>query len=257
MAALTRQILLVIEYNGACYHGFQLQASEPTIQAELEAALLKLTGTKARVIAASRTDTGVHAKGQVTSFRTTSSLPVSTFVSGLNYYLPEDIAVKAAYEVDASFNVRKDAVSREYDYYILESKTRSPLKEQFSYRIPGNLNLDLMNGAGQLLMGRHDFASFASSLNGSPRKTIRDVYRAEVKREGDFTVFNMVANSFLPHQIRNTIGALIRVGLGKMTIEEFRSIIESKKVGLAGPAAPAKGLFLMKINYPVPIEEKT
>ena len=117
--AIATKIVLVMEYDGTCYHGFQLQAKLPTIQGETEKAVQKLTGEKRRIMAASRTDAGVHAKGQVASFRTGSNLPVSTFVKGLNHYLPGDIAVKAAYRVDDSFNVRRDAVSREYNYYIL------------------------------------------------------------------------------------------------------------------------------------------
>ena len=130
--ATTIKIVLIMEYDGKHYHGFQLQATLPTIQEEVEKALRKLTGEKTRVMSASRTDAGVHAKGQVVSFRTKSPLPPQTFVNGLNYYLPEDVAVKAAYRVDDSFNVRRDAVSREYNYYILNSLTRSPLRENFS-----------------------------------------------------------------------------------------------------------------------------
>jgi len=115
------KIVLIMEYDGTHYHGFQLQGDFPTIQGETEAALWKLTGERLRVMAASRTDAGVHAKGQVVSFRTKSPLPLPAFVNGLNYYLPKDIAVKSAHRVDDSFNVRRDAISREYNYYILNS----------------------------------------------------------------------------------------------------------------------------------------
>lgn len=257
MSALKQKIVLVIEYDGSRYHGFQLQAHEPTIQAELEAALYKLIGEKVRIIAASRTDTGVHAREQVISFRTNSGISIDSYVGGMNFYLPQDIAVKAAYRVNDSFNVRKDAAKREYKYYILESDTRSPLKDFFCCRVEGHLNTDLMNEACRLLIGKHDLASFTSNLNEDLKTTVRNVYQADVIREGEYIVFHMVANAFLPHQIRNTIGALLRVGQGKMTIDEFQCIMESKKIGLAGPAAPARGLFLTKINYPEPFEEKT
>jgi len=239
-----------MEYDGTHYHGFQMQANLPTIQGETETALWKLTGERSRVIAASRTDAGVHAKGQVVSFRTRSSLPVETFINGLNYYLPRDIAVKAAHRVSDSFNVRRSAFSREYNYYILNSRTRSPIREGFSYLVGGQLDIEAMNQACQALIGEHDFASFASSIGVEIKNTIRRAYRAETEKDGELAVFNMVANSFLPHQVRNTVGALIRVGLGKMTIDEFHRIIEAKKPGLAGPTAPARGLFLMQINYP-------
>jgi len=248
------KIVLIVEYDGANYHGFQLQAELPTIQGEMEEALQKLTGERIRVIAASRTDAGVHARGQVVSFRTRSLLPPLTFVQGLNHYLPGDIAVKAAHRVAESFSVRRSALSREYNYYILNSLTRSPLRQRLSYLVTRELNIDAMNQACQALVGKHDLASFASNLGVEIKNTVRTVYRAEIAKESDLTVFNMVANSFLPHQVRNTVGTLIRVGLGKMTVDEFHSIMEMRKIGQAGSTAPARGLCLMRINYPHPFE---
>jgi len=250
--AMTTKVILIVEYDGTHYHGFQLQAGLATIQGEMEKALRKLTVEKTRVVAASRTDAGVHARGQVVAFRTRSTLPLQTFITGLNYYLPRDIAVKAAYRVGDSFNVRRSALSREYNYYILNSLTRSPLKNGLSYLVAGYLDIEAMNGACQALIGEHDFASFASSIGVEIRNTIRRVHQAEVERDGELVTFNMVANSFLPHQVRNTVGALIRVGSGKMSVDEFHNIIEAKKPGLAGPTAPACGLCLMQVNYSRP-----
>ncbi|MCL0091934.1 tRNA pseudouridine(38-40) synthase TruA, partial [Dehalococcoidales bacterium] len=224
------------------------------IQGETEQALWKLTGERNRVIAASRTDAGVHAKGQVVSFRTSSSLSPLTFINGLNYYLPRDIAVRAAYRVEDSFNVRRDALSREYSYYILNSSARSPLREGFTYLVADYLDIEAMNQACQALIGEHDFASFASWAR--VKSTVRRVYRAEVEKDGELVIFNMVANSFLPHQVRNTVGALIRVGLSKMSVDEFHSIAQARKPGLAGPTAPARGLCLMRINYPHPFNNE-
>jgi len=238
-----------VEYDGRRYHGFQWQAKLPTIQAELERAIRKLTGERIRVIAASRTDSGVHAKGQVVSFRTRSALSPQTFARALNYYLPRDVAVKGACRVNMDFNVRRDALSREYDYHILNSSTRSPLWEGFAYFVPKKLDIGIMNKTCQFLEGEHDFASFAASL-GKLRSTVRTVYEARVTREDDLVTFNMVANSFLPHQVRNTVGLLIRVGSGKVGLEEMQQIMEAKTLGLAGPTAPAYGLCLTKVNYP-------
>ena len=254
-SAITTKIVLVIEYSGTRYHGFQLQANLPTVQGELEKAIWKLTGERLRVMAASRTDTGVHARGQVVSFRTGSAHTTQTFISGLNYYLPRDIAVKAAYGIHDSFNVRRDAVSREYQYHILNSVTRSPLKEGLFHHVSGRLEVDAMNQACQALIGKHDFASFASDIGPEIKSTVREIYRAEVKRNGELVVVSMVANAFLPHQVRVTVGALIRVGLGKMSGSEFSSIMNAKKSGLAGPTAPAFGLYLMQVNYASPFEE--
>jgi tRNA pseudouridine38-40 synthase len=247
------KIVLVVEYDGRNYYGFQWQSNLPTIQAELERAIRKLTSESSRVIAASRTDTGVHARGQVVSFRTKSALPPQTFVRGLNYYLPRDIAVKGACKVNMDFNVRRDAVSREYDYYILNSLTRSPLFEDFAYFVPKKLNIKVMNKACKFLEGEHDFASFATAL-GRLRSTVRTVYEAEVTKEDDLVTCHITANSFLPHQVRNTVGLLIRIGLGKVGLEEFQQIMEAKRLGLAGPTAPACGLCLTKVNYPDNLE---
>jgi len=251
----TTKILLIMEYDGTHYHGFQLQTNAPTIQGETEEALWRLTGERLRVMATSRTDAGVHAKGQVVSFRTSSSLPLRTFVNGLNYYLPGDIAVKASYKVDNSFDVRRDALSREYNYYILNSLTRSPIREGFSYLVPGQLDIEIMNLACQALIGEHDFASF-TGIEAGAKNTVRNVHQAKVEKDEELTVFNMVANSFLYRQVRNTVGALIRVGLGKVTVDQFHDIIEARKHNLAAPTAPACGLCLMRVNYATPLERR-
>jgi tRNA pseudouridine38-40 synthase len=250
----TTKILLVMEYDGTRYHGFQWQDGLPSIQGEVEKALAKLTGERRRVMSASRTDAGVHAKGQVVSFRTGSTLSTDSFVSGLNHYLPHDIAVKAAYRINDKFNVRREAISREYSYYILNRPTRSPIREGFSYQVSGELDVEAMNQACSTLVGEHDFASFAGRNGASVKSTVRRVFRTEITRDGELVIFNISANSFLMHQVRNTVGALIRVGQGKMTIDEFKSIVEAKESALAGPTAPACGLCLNRVNYPGPLE---
>ena len=244
------RMILIMEYDGTRYHGSQLQANLPTIQEETEKALGKLTGEKSRVMMASRTDSGVHAREQVASFRTKSPLPPATFVKGLNYYLPGDIAVKATFRVGDDFNVRRHAVSREYNYHILNGPTRSPVRRGFAYLVNGHLDIGAMNEACQHLIGEHDFASFATCVERRTKSTVRRIYRAEVERDGDLVIFKVVASSFLPHQVRNTAGALIKIGLGRMTIDEFRSILEARTPGRAGPTAPAHGLCLMRVNYP-------
>ena len=251
--ATNTKIVLTVEYDGTRYHGFQLQANLPTIQGEIEEALWKLIGGRTRVMAASRTDAGVHAKGQMVSFRARSSLPLTAFVNGLNHYLPGDIAVKAAFRANDSFNVRRSALSREYNYYILNSLTRSPIRRGFSYRITGELDIGAMNQACQALIGKHDFASFVTSTDIGEKSTVRNVHKAGIERDGDMVALDMVANSFLPHQVRNTVGSLIKVGQGKMTVDEFYGMVEARRPGLAGPTAPAGGLCLMRVNYPSPL----
>ena len=248
---LTRYILL-IEYDGTRYHGFQWQVGLPTIQNELEQAIKKFCGESSRVIAASRTDAGVHAKGQVVSFWAKPGLSSMTVIRALNYHLPKDIAVKAAYKASSDFNVRRDALSREYRYYILSNDTRSPFTQRFALFMPRLLDTEAMNEACQLIQGEHDFVSFATSLDDA-RKTVRNVHEAKVDKKRNFVVFRVVANSFLPHQVRNTIGLLMRLGLGKISIGDFHDIMEARSLGLAGPTAPASGLWLTKVNYLEPL----
>jgi tRNA pseudouridine38-40 synthase len=251
----TTMIVLVVEYDGTNYYGSQWQTGLPTIQNELEKALQALTGESARVAMAGRTDAGVHARGQVVSFRTGSTLSTETFVGGLNYYLPRDIAVKSAYVADDSFDVRRSAVSRHYSYSILNTRTRSPLREAFTCRITGTLDVAEMDRACRAIIGEHDFASFASGIGGEDKSTVREIYRAEVSREGDLVVFDVVANAFVRHQIRSTAGCLVKIGMGRMSQDEFGSIIKAKRPGLAGPTLPACGLCLVRVEYPRPFEE--
>ncbi len=239
--------MLVIEYEGTRYHGFQIQANAPTIQGELERALFRLTGETIRVKGAGRTDAGVHAKGQVVTFVTRSELSPGTFVRALNFYLPRDIAVRTAYTVSNNFDVRRDARSREYRYYILNRATPSPLWQRYAYFVAKPLYVEAMNNACQILIGRHDFTSFSSYRIAN---AVRTVYKAEVRREGDLVTFDMVADSFLPHQVRNTVGALIDVGLGNSSPREFCEMARAREPGSARPTAPAHGLYLMKVNYP-------
>ena len=251
------KVVIIVEYDGTAYCGFQLQKGVPTVQEELEKAIKSLTGEKRRVVGASRTDAGVHAVAQVVSFRTGSDHSPAVFVNGLNHYLPRDIAVKSAYCVRDSLNVQKEAISREYRYCILNSGTRSPLRQRYSYRVAGELDTGAMNRACELIAGEHDFVSFASALEAKHvGKTRRTILNARIVREKeDLVVFEIEANSFLTHQVRNTMGSLLRVGQGKMSLEEFNNIIEIKKAGAAGPGIPPCGLFLVKVNYPFSFEE--
>jgi tRNA pseudouridine38-40 synthase len=248
------KFVLIIEYDGTRYHGFQWQPGLPTIQAEMEEATRKLYGQSSRVISASRTDAGVHAKGQVVSFWAKPAVDTTALVKALNHYLPSDIAVKAAHRAGNDFDVRRDALSREYRYYILNRDTRSPFSKAFALFMPKMLDIQLMSKACQLMQGKHDFTSFTNSLD-TVRDTVRHIYEAKIDKREEFVVFCVEANSFLPHQVRNTVGPLIRLGLDKMGIEEFHDIMEAKKLGLAGPTAPAHGLWLTKVNYSKPLGE--
>ncbi|MBI4295342.1 MAG: tRNA pseudouridine(38-40) synthase TruA [Chloroflexi bacterium] len=244
------KVALIIEYDGTEYHGFQIQPNLPTIQAAMERAMLALTGEKVRARAASRTDSGVHARGQVVEFANGLNMPMETVVRALNHYLPADIAVRAAYPVADDFDARRYAVSRNYRYHILNRKTRSPLWRRWSHTVASTLDVQAMNLACQALVGIHDFAAFTWPVAG--KSTVRRVFRAEVARKGDLVTIDIEANSFLAHQIRNTAGALIRVGLGQLEAAAFHRLVASAEAGAAWPAAPACGLCLMEVKYTSP-----
>jgi tRNA pseudouridine38-40 synthase len=246
---VTRRLALVVEYDGTAYAGSQRQAGAPTIQSRLEEALSTLTGSEIAISLAGRTDAGVHARGQVISFKTAAALPLRAFVHGLNQHLPGDIAVRSAKVVAEDFDPRRQAVKREYEYLILNRDTRSPLWQNKAYHLPGKLDMELMNQAAAELIGEHDFASFCCGLDSASHSTVRRIYDAQFARQNDIISFRITGNAFLPHQVRATVGALIRVGQGKQTVAHFKSMLEAGQPGLAGPTAPACGLYLNKVTY--------
>lgn len=225
-----------------------MQSGAATVQGELEQALKRVTGESIRVVGAGRTDAGVHARGQVVSFYTGSALPAETMVKALNFYLPDDIAVSGGYVVADDFDARRWALSREYRYTVLNSPTRSPLGARTTWLITRPLDLAAMKEASGVLLGKRDFAPFSGP---APRGgTVRTLMKAEVSLSGDLVFFDTVADSFLPQQVRRTVGALAKVGLGKMGVEEFKSLACSGQSGATAEVAPARGLCLMKVNYP-------
>jgi len=241
--------MLVVEYNGTAYAGSQRQAAEPSVQSCLEEALSKLTGSEVTISLAGRTDAGVHARGQVISFQTDSELPLRAFVHGLNYHLPNDIAILTAKDTADSFDPRRQALKREYEYLIFNRETRSPLWRNLAYHLPGALDISVMNEAASFLVGEHDFASFVCGMDDDSKSTVRHVYEALFCERGDVLAFRIVGNAFLPHQVRTTVGTLIRVGQGKITTAHFKSILDAGQPGLAGPTVPACGLYLNKVLY--------
>lgn len=246
------KIALVVEYDGTDYHGFEWQDNVPTIQGALEKAIREVTGEPRRVIPASRTDTGVHARGQVVSFWTESRLEPPAFARALSARLPPDIAVVRSVLISDDFSVRAAAVSREYEYLILNRQVRSPLDRRFSAWVSRPLDVTAMSRACLALIGKHDFTSFATNWEGD-RNPVQEIYRAETEARGGYVIFRIAATAFLPHQVRNTVGSLIKIGLHKMEAGEIERIIEARRPGLAGPTAPASGLCLTRVNYDRPL----
>ena len=244
-----RRLALIVEYDGAGYHGFQLQPDAPTVQGALEEAIHKLTGERVRVRAAGRTDAGVHAVGQVVAFDTSSTLPPSTVVDAMNHHLPSDVAVREAHPVGPSFDPRRSALGRSYRYTVLNRRARSPLLRWRACLIGQALDADRMREAAALLVGEHDFARFAGPLPDRRASTVRRVYEAEVRRKSRLITFDVSANAFLPHQVRRMAGALVEVGRGKLPLDDFAGLLDGKR-GIGGaPSLPPHGLCLMRVEY--------
>jgi len=244
----SRRLALLLEYDGSPpLAGSQLQKNAPSVQGELETAVQRLTGERSRLSFAGRTDAGVHALGQVASFKTASRLKTHIFVRGLNALLPDSIAVRNAVEAPDDFDPRRHATSRTYQYVIYSAPVRSPLWRTRAWHVADPLDINSMQSAAVALIGQHDFASFSRREGVT---TVRCVRRCDIEAREPLVLLKMEANGFLRHQVRRTVGALVQVGLGKLTPAAFRKLLRQAEPATAGPVAPARGLYLMRVAYP-------
>ncbi len=247
-----RRLALLLEYDGGRYAGSQLQRNALTVQAVLEEAIVRATETPARVAFAGRTDAGVHARGQVASFVTPSRLEPAVMCRALNAWLPEDVAVLAVSEVGDDFDPRRHARRRHYRYLIHTGASRPALARSRVWHVGAELDVEAMAKAGALLVGEHDFAAFAGPMERQDASTVRRLHAFDVSRRGAVVVVDAVANAFLPHQVRRMVGSLVDVGKGKLTPAEYAAQLDGPPSS-AGPAAPAQGLYLMHVEYAVPL----
>ncbi|MBI4217104.1 MAG: tRNA pseudouridine(38-40) synthase TruA [Chloroflexi bacterium] len=244
------RLALLVEYDGTAYCGFQLQrAGQPTVQGALERAIERLTGNFHRIAAASRTDAGVHARGQVVSFLTDFSLEPAGFRRGLNTFLPADIAVQAAAQVPEGFHPRRDALSRRYRYRIVNRDTPAPLKRRWAHWVRPPLDRESMAQAAARLGGTWDWASFSGPPQRSWWGTVRTVRQVQVGSEGEDIWVEVEADSFLPQQVRRMAGALLQVGLGRMELSQLQDLLLRPRLGAARWTAPPGGLCLLQVNY--------
>lgn len=239
---------LILEYDGTNYHGWQLQKTAVTIQGTLEAVLSQIFSEAIRVRVAGRTDTGVHALGQVATFKAEKPIDCYRLQRTLNGLLPRDIVVKQVEEVVDTFSPRFDALSRTYRYQIWNHRWPSAIWARYSWHVPFPLSIEGMNQAAPLLIGEHDFSSFqgADWIEHNPRRT---VLRSVVRQEGEFLVYEVEGRSFLRHMVRNIVGTLVDVGRGALSIEDFATIFAACDRTRAGVNAPPQGLFLVTITY--------
>jgi tRNA pseudouridine38-40 synthase len=244
-----RNIKLLIEYDGTNYQGWQVQPKGQTIQGILEEKLGLLTGEPIKLFGSGRTDSGVHALGQVAHFKTQNQMDIRTMQRALNSLVPPDIVIQKIEEVDEGFHARKHSKSKVYEYRILNRNLRSVFARGYVWHIPQKLNLTEMKKATQSLIGEHDFTAFRTV--GSPtRTTVRRVIRAEWKRGRDGVIrFEIEANGFLKQMVRSIIGTLVEIGKEKRKASDLRKIMNSRDRRKAGPTAPAQGLFLKEVKY--------
>ena len=242
-----RRFRAVIEYDGAAYNGFQLQAESPTVQGEVEKAIARFSGQPATVLAAGRTDSGVHACGQVIAFDLAWGHELQALKRALNANLPDDIAALQLDEVGNDFHPRYSARRRCYKYQIWNEQIRSPTRRSYCWHVSRPLDVEKMNAAAALILGAHDFATFGQPISGT--NTIREVYSANWRADGKMLVFEIVANAYLYRMVRSLVGSMKAVGEGAWTVDRFKTVLEAGNRDLAGQTAPAHGLFLASVDY--------
>ena len=248
-AVAERLVVLTVEYSGARYQGMQLQKpGVPTIQGEIEDALVKLTGQHYRIAAAGRTDSGASARGQVITFQPVTELPLDRYVTGLNHYLPNDISVTKAQLAPVSFDVTRDALSRHYRYTIINRPSPSALLRQQAAHVKEPLDEEAMAEAIAVLNGWLDARPFTGPLPAD-RNPLRRYDHAAVTRDGDIVTIDLSGSGFLPHQVRRVAGALVQVGTGQMSAAEFHRLAREGTPGEATWTMPAAGLCLMDVTY--------
>jgi tRNA pseudouridine38-40 synthase len=240
---------LTISYRGTSYAGWQRQDNALSVQEVVEAAVGKLTGYSVRVTGASRTDSGVHARGQVAHLDLERLLPARALVHGVNPHLPEDIRVLAAAEIDDTFHARKSALGKEYRYRLSRAEVVSPLDALFVVQVPARIDLGRMERAAVYLPGRHDFSAFALA-GGSHGQPYRLIQAATWMEQGEELVFSVTGDGFLRGMVRALVGTLIEVGLGRRDPESLPGLLQGRPRSDAGPTAPAHGLVLERVFYP-------
>jgi len=243
-----RNIRLTVEYEGTGFSGYQFQPEDPTVQGELERALVELTGAPHRVQASGRTDAGVHALAQVVNFHTESDLPLKAFLHGVNAFLPEAIRVKSVAEMPLDFDSRRSAVRKTYLYRIYADHAPPVLMRAFTWWIYNNLDIEEMRRGASHLVGIHDFAGFRSAGCDS-LTTIREITAVRVSREGNLISIEVTGSGFLRNMVRIIVGTLVEIGQGRRKAESVSELLKDCDRGKAGITAPPQGLLLKEVFY--------
>jgi tRNA pseudouridine38-40 synthase len=253
-------VAALVEYDGTRFAGFQRQSLNkgPTVQGAIETAISRITGEVVSIEAAGRTDSGVHATGQVINFLVSERLDPADWQRALNALLPDDIAIRATCRAAPDFHARRSALSRSYRYAVLCDRCRAPLRERFAWRVASSLNDATMQAGAQLLLGQHDFGAYGSSphdrrVDKYRGHTVREMLAASCQRaiaEADIVECCFTANAFLSGMVRRLVGTLVLVGDGRLSITDFGNILNAGEKAHPGSAAPARGLCLTGVTYP-------
>lgn len=243
-----KNIKLTLEYDGTNYAGFQRQTNVNTVQAEVEKALFDLLKEDVKLIIASRTDSGVHARGMVCNFETDTRIPVEQIPMAMNARMARDIVVVDAQEMFDGFHCRYHAKKKTYSYRICNRRVPSPMERRFAWHVGSELDFEKMKKASQSFIGKHDFEGFRS-LGSGVKSTVRTIHSLDLEKDGDIITLTIQGNGFLYNMVRIITGTLVGIGRGKIDGDTIQDIIESKDRKRAGMTAPANGLVLEKIYY--------
>jgi tRNA pseudouridine38-40 synthase len=243
-----RNIRLTLSYDGTNYHGWQIQPNAISVEETLKGAIAKILDHDVKIFAGGRTDAGVHAMGQVANFFTHKAIGNENLVRGLNSLLPADIRIRESIDAETSFHARYSAKSKTYVYCILNQPHNSPFLTRYVLHAPYGLDVPAMRGAIRHVTGEHDFSAFKKKdeVYGN---TVREIIRAGVATKGRMIFVIVEGTGFLRYMVRNIVGTLLLVGRGKMDVEGFGAVLESREREQAGPTAAPQGLFLREIKY--------
>lgn len=247
---MVERLRCIIQYDGTHYAGYQVQPNGNTVQEELEKALSKMhKGRKVKVTASGRTDSGVHAIGQVIHFDTDLNIPMPNWKRALSSLLPTDIHIASVEAVPVDFHARYDTVGKEYRYYVWNDREPDIFRRHYSYHVKAELDLKEMEKACEYIQGEHDFTSFCSPRTDIKGEKIRTIYEASVRKEGAELVFTFKGSGFLYNMVRILVGTLLEVGKHERSADEIPQMIEARDRHAAGKTAPPQGLFLWEVSY--------
>lgn len=249
---MAQNLLLKLAYDGANYHGWQIQENALTVQQVFQEALERITGRKEDIKACSRTDTGVHAREFCVSLKTESPIAPERLLAALNHYLPGDMAVRSCTPVPEGFHARYSCKGKEYVYQIWNHPVRDPFLRDRALHYWYPIDETMLDRAARHYVGRHDFSSFCTLDRREKGDLTRTVAYARVERQGDLVLFTVAADGFLYNMVRIMVGTLLRVQQGKLSPEDIPGILAAKDRNAAGPTAPACGLYLNRVFYDIP-----